>query len=48
MARPRVMWDFQTNWQLIFGVDVFKGPPLGFFGQYDNRDRVYSEVRYAF
>jgi hypothetical protein len=48
MARPRVMWDFQPNWRLIFGVDVFGGPPLGLFGQYDNRDRVYTELRYSF
>ena len=36
------------NWRLILGVDVFQGPPLGFFGQYDNRDRVYTEARYSF
>ena len=48
MVRPRMMWNFQTDWQLILGVDVFQGPPLGLFGQYDNRDRVYSEVRYSF
>jgi len=48
MVRPRVMWDFQPNWRLIFGVDVFEGPPLGLFGQYDNRDRVYTELRYSF
>ena len=28
--------------------DIFGGPPLGLFGQFDNRDRVYTEVRYAF
>jgi len=48
MARPRLIWDFQKNWQWIAGVDIFGGPALGFFGQYDNRDRVYAEVRYAF
>lgn len=48
MVRPRLIWDLRTNWQLIAGVDVFGGPSLGLFGQYDNRDRVYTEVRYAF
>jgi hypothetical protein len=48
MARPRVIWEFARNWQLITGVDIFGGAPLGVFGQFDNRDRVYSEVRYAF
>ena len=48
MLRPRVIWDMQANWRLIFGVDVFHGPPLGLFGQFNNRDRVYTEVRYSF
>jgi hypothetical protein len=46
--RPRVTWDFQTNWRMIVGVDIFHGPPLGFFGQFANRDRVYTELRYNF
>ena len=48
MARPRLIWDFERNWQLIAGVDIFGGPALGLFGQFDNRDRFYTEVRYAF
>jgi len=27
---------------------VFHGPPLGYFGQFSDRDRVYTEVRYNF
>ena len=48
MARPQLLWNFRSDWQLRFGVDVFNGPPLGLFGQFANRDRVYTEVRYAF
>jgi hypothetical protein len=48
LVRPRVDWKFHSNWRLRFGVDVFSGPPLGIFGRYDNRDRVYAELRYAF
>jgi hypothetical protein len=48
LLRPRIIWHVETNWRVILGVDVFDGPPLGFFGQYDNRDRVYAEIRYAF
>jgi hypothetical protein len=48
MVRPRVIYDFARNWQLIGGFDIFGGPPLGFFGQFANRDRVYTEVRYSF
>lgn len=48
LFRPRVQWNFEKNWRLLAGFDIFKGPPLGMFGQYDNRDRLYSEVRYSF
>ena len=48
LFRPRVSWDVERNWRLAVGVDVFKGPPLGFFGRFADRDRVYSEVRYNF
>jgi len=48
ILRPRVTWNFQRNWRLAVGADVFKGQPIGLFGQFNNRDRVYSEVRYSF
>ena len=48
LFRPRVTWNFERNWRLLVGADVFKGPPLGMFGRYDQQDRVYSEVRYSF
>lgn len=48
MLRPRVSWNFEKNWRLVVGVDIFNGPPLGYFGRYDAKDRVYSELRYSF
>jgi hypothetical protein len=48
MLRPRLLWNYQNNWQFILGVDIFDGPPLGLFGQFANRDRVYTEARYSF
>lgn len=48
MLRPRVSWNFEKNWDMAVGVDIFQGPALGFFGRYDASDRVYSEVRYSF
>jgi hypothetical protein len=48
MLRPRVTWTLTPNVHLLVGLDVFHGPPLGLFGQFDHRDRVYTEVRYAF
>lgn len=48
MVRPKLSWNFQPNWRLNLGVDVFSGPPTGLFGRYDNLDRVYTELRRDF
>ena len=48
LFRPRVTWNFERNWRLMLGADVFQGSPTGLFGRYDQQDRVYSEVRYSF
>ena len=48
LFRPRVQWNMAKDWRVLAGVDIFKGPPLGLFGQYNRRDRAYTEVRYTF
>jgi hypothetical protein len=48
LLRSHVSWSLNPNWRLLFGIDVFNGPPLGLFGQYSNRDRLYTELRYSF
>ncbi|MDP2169607.1 MAG: hypothetical protein Q8J96_04210 [Rhodocyclaceae bacterium] len=48
MLRPKINWDFERNWRLAVGADVFKGPPMGFFGRYATQDRVYTELRYSY
>jgi hypothetical protein len=48
MLRPKLSWNFEKNWRLVFGVDAFHGPAMGFFGRYNAQDRVYSELRRSF
>ncbi|HWQ69387.1 MAG TPA: hypothetical protein VN494_05430, partial [Patescibacteria group bacterium] len=48
LFRPRMSWAFEKSWKLAVGVDIFNGPPLGMFGRFDNRDRIYSEIRHSF
>jgi hypothetical protein len=48
MVRPRLNWYPAKNTTVGFGVDIFTGPGDGYFGRYNNRDRVYSELRYDF
>lgn len=48
LFRPKLTWNFQKNWRLLVGADIFSGGRTGLFGQYDAKDRVYSEARYSF
>jgi hypothetical protein len=48
LVRPRLNWMAAKNATIAFGVDIFVGPNDGYFGRYNNRDRVYSEIRYDF
>jgi len=48
MLRPKLNWMFERNWRFVVGADVFHGPPLGYFGRYSDRDRIYTELRYSF
>ena len=47
-AQLKLGWRLDGNWRLAAGVDIFDGPADGLFGQYDDNDRVYTEVRYTF
>ena len=48
MIRPRLNWTVSPNTVVAFGADIFTGPANGFFGRFNNRDRVYVEARYSF
>lgn len=48
LFRPRLSWNFERDWRLMLGADVFGGPSTGLFGRFDNNDRVYTEMRYSF
>lgn len=48
LLRPKLVWGFQKEWRAVAGVDIFHGAPTGLFGQFDNKDRAYVEVRRSF
>jgi hypothetical protein len=48
LVRPRLNWYPVKNTTVGVGVDIFTGPSNGYFGRYNNRDRIYGEVRYTF
>jgi hypothetical protein len=48
LIRPRLNWTAARNVLVSFGVDIFTGPVNSYFGRYNDRDRVYTEVRLDF
>lgn len=48
LLKAKLTWEFHRNWSLSGGVDIFHGPPNSLFGQYDNKDRVFTELHYSF
>lgn len=48
MLRARVTWDIDKQWRAAVELDVFDGPPTGLFGQFEDSDRLYYEIRYTF
>lgn len=48
LAQLKVTWRLDGNWRLAMGADIFGGVSSGLFGQFDNKDRIYTEVRYNF
>jgi uncharacterized protein DUF1302 len=48
LVRPRLNWIAAKNTTIGLGADIFTGPSDGFFGRYNNRDRIYAELRYDF
>lgn len=47
-AQVKLTYKLDGNWRLAAGADIFEGPKTGLFGTYDDKDRVYTEVRYSF
>ena len=47
-AQLKLTWKLDGNWRLAAGADIFEGPTTGLFGAFDDKDRVYTEVRYSF
>jgi len=48
MARFKINWYFAKDWRLVAGTAFMGGRKLGLFGRFDNRDRVFTELRYSF
>ena len=47
-TKHTITYKFKDNWTAVFGIDVFDGEPDGEFGQFDDKDRAYVELKYDF
>lgn len=45
LLQPKVAWRFARDWRLQAGADIFGGGAVGLFGPYDDRDRIYLELK---
>ncbi|MGE0336476.1 MAG: DUF1302 family protein [Gammaproteobacteria bacterium] len=48
LLEMKVTWEFAQNWRGVLGADIFEGRRNRLFGQFDDTDRVYYELRYSF
>ncbi len=48
VLQTKISWEFAEDWRATLGGDVFGGPPSGLFGQFDDTDRIYTELRFSF
>jgi hypothetical protein len=45
---PRVEYELRDYWILAWGMNIFNGHSSQFFGQYNDRDTMYLEVKLGF
>lgn len=46
LTQFKVTWKVDDHWQAVFGADIFGGQ--GVLGLFDDKDRIYTEIRYNF
>ena len=47
LLRPKVYYDLQDSFELLFGANLFLGEK-GRFGQYNENDMLYTKITYSF
>ena len=43
--QPSVTWNITQTWKLQLGADIFGGDQLGYFGRFDDSDRVFFSLK---
>lgn len=48
LIRPKLSYDFDDSFSLLFGANVFVGERDGQFGQYQDNSMIYTKIKYSF
>ncbi len=48
LIRPKISYDFDDSFNILFGGNIFVGDEEGQFGQYQDNSMVYAKVKYNF
>jgi len=48
LIRPKISYDFDDSFNILFGGNIFVGDRDGMFGQYQDNTMVYAKVKYNF
>ncbi|MBU2647280.1 hypothetical protein KKI24_21420 [bacterium] len=47
LIRPKMTYDLMDGFQIVAGFNIFTGNK-GTYGQFDDKDMIYSKIKYAF
>jgi hypothetical protein len=48
LIRPKISYDFDDSFSLLFGANIFVGDDEGQFGQYQDNSMIYTKIKYSF
>ena len=48
LIRPKITYDFDDSFSILFGANIFTGSRDGQFGQYQDNSMVYTKIKYNF
>ncbi len=48
LIRPKISYDFDDSFNILFGANIFVGDEEGQFGQYQDNSMIYTKIKYNF
>ena len=48
LIRPKITYDFDDSFSILFGSNIFVGDNEGMFGKYQDNSMIYTKIKYSF